>query len=378
MIYKSFGSTKENISILGFGCMRLPIIDNDTSKINEPEAINLIRYAIDNGVNYIDTAYPYHREMSESLVGKALQDGYREKIHLATKLPSWLIKAPEDFDHYLNEQLEKLQTDHIDFYLVHALNKNFWKNVKEHGLFDFLDKIQKDGRVKHIGFSFHDELDLFKEIVDAYPWSFCQIQYNLLDRDYQAGEEGLDYAKNKGLATIIMEPLRGGFFTRNVPNDIAAKWNESETKRSPAEWAFKFLWNNPKVDLVLSGMTNLDQLKENIATASNSPANSLSEKEVNIINDVTKIYKDRIAVDCTNCKYCMPCPANVAIPDCFEQYNNAAMFGDVETAKNQYQMFIGSKKFASLCVECGKCEKACPQHIPIREKLKEVANLFEK
>lgn len=378
MIYKSFGKTKENISILGLGCMRLPILDDDSSKINEPKAINLIRHAIDKGVNYIDTAYPYHNKTSETVVGNALKDGYREKILLATKLPCWLIKSPEDFEFYLNEQLEKLQTKSIDFYLVHALNKSFWTNVVKHGLFDFLDKIKADGRVKHIGFSFHDELNLFKEIVDAYPWSFCQIQYNFVDRDYQAGESGLNYAHEKGLATIIMEPLRGGFFTRNIPSDIETKWNEAEIKKSPAKWGLQFLWNNPKVDLVLSGMTTIEQLDENIDIASSTQPNSLTDKELNIIDSVTEIYNSRIAVDCTNCKYCMPCPYNVSIPDCFTHYNNARMFNDVETSKEQYNAFIGKDKFASNCVECGKCEAACPQHIPIREKLKEVVELFEK
>lgn len=377
MLYKKFGNTEESISILGFGCMRLPILNDDVSQIDEKEAIHMIRHAIDQGINYIDTAYPYHRKMSEPLVGKALKDGYREKIYLATKLPSWLIKSPEDFDLYLNEQLEKLQTDYIDFYLVHTLNKGFWENLLKHGLFDFLDRIKAEGKVKYIGFSFHDELPLFKEIVDAYPWTFCQIQYNFLDREYQAGEKGLEYAHNKGLATIIMEPLRGGFFTRNIPDEIQSKWNEAEVKRSPAEWGFKFLWNNPMINLVLSGMSTLEQVDDNIRIASETKPHSLTEGEIQLIDEVSNIYHDRIAVDCTNCKYCMPCPYNVNIPGSFEHLNQASMFEDIERTRNQYRMFVGDKHFASLCVECGKCEKACPQNIPIREKLKEVVKLLE-
>lgn len=378
MLYKKFGKTDESISILGFGCMRLPIIGDDPANIDEKEAIHMIRHAIDQGVNYVDTAYPYHQKMSEPLVGKALGDGYREKVYLATKLPSWLIKSPEDFDFYLNEQLEKLQTDHIDFYLVHTLNQKFWDNLLKNNLFEFLDRIKAEGKVKYIGFSFHDELPLFKEIADAYPWTFCQIQYNLLDRKYQAGEEGLKYAHEKGLGTIIMEPLRGGFFTRSIPSQIQSKWDEAETKRSPAEWGFKFLWNNPMVDLVLSGMSTLEQVEENIKIASETKPNSLTKAETQLIDAVSQIYHDRIAVDCTNCKYCMPCPYSVNIPGCFEFLNQAAMFDDVEHSRSHYNMFIGEKHSASLCVECGKCEKACPQNIPIREKLKDVVNLFEK
>lgn len=378
MQYRKFGPTNEMVSVLGFGCMRFPIIDGDSKKIKEDEATEMLRYAIDNGVNYVDTAYPYHGEMSEPFVGRALEDGYREKVYLATKLPSWLIKSREDMDKYLNEQLDKLKTDYIDFYLVHALNSNYWKNLKENGLFEFLDTIKKDGRVKYIGFSFHDKVDLFKEIVDYYDWTFCQIQYNFIDEDYQAGKEGLLYAAEKGLGIVIMEPLRGGKLVNNISNDIMDIWNSYEIKRTPVEWALRYIWNYPSVSTVLSGMSNLKQVKENIEFANKAKVNSLTEDELNIIYSARDKYKSKIKVDCTTCKYCMPCPSGVNIPSSFGLYNNAFMFEDVEGAKDLYHRFIKEENRASKCIECGVCEDSCPQHIKIIEKLIEVVDTFEK
>jgi len=377
MLYRKFGKTNEEVSVLGFGCMRFPTIDDDTKNIDEEKSIEMVRYSIDNGVNYIDTAYPYHGGASEPFVGKALQDGYREKVYLATKLPSWLIKTREDMDKYLNEQLEKLQTDHIDFYLVHALNKDLWKNLVENGIFEFLDSAIKDGRIKYAGFSFHDEIDLFKEIVDAYDWTFTQIQYNYLDTDYQAGLEGLNYAADKGLAVIVMEPLRGGKLATNIPNDIKKLWDTGETKRKPVEWALRYIWDNPKVSLLLSGMSTLDQVVENVELAKEGKENSLSTEEKALIEEVSKLYKSKIQVDCTDCKYCMPCPTGVHIPRTFTMYNNGHMFDDIEGAKENYNKFIKEENRASKCIECGLCEEACPQNIKIIEKLKEVSTTFE-
>jgi len=377
MLYRKFGNTDKEISILGFGCMRLPVLNQDTSQIDEVNAISMIRHAIDQGVNYVDTAYPYHAGMSEPFVGRALQDGYRGKVSLATKLPSWLIKTREDMDKYLNEQLERLQTDHIDFYLVHALDRNRWSHLKQLGIGEFLDSAIADGRIKYAGFSFHDKIDVFKEIVDSWHWTFCQIQYNYLDETFQAGRQGLDYAVSHGLGVIIMEPLRGGRLAEGIPTDIQAVWDQADVKRSPAEWGLRFLWDDPSIGIVLSGMNNMDQVKENLHIASQSHPLSLTGKEKALIQTVKKLYTEKIKVNCTACEYCMPCPAGVDIPTCFASFNNAYMFNNIAAAKMGYG-FMGPKEKASNCVACGKCEEVCPQKIPIRMMLKEVANTFEK
>jgi uncharacterized protein len=355
--------------------MRLPTIGGDDSQIDEEKAANMIRYAIDCGVNYIDTAYPYHGGMSEFLIGKTLQKGYREKVYLATKLPSWLITSREDMDRYLNEQLERLKTNYIDFYLIHALNKDFWALVKKHGVFDFLDSALKDGRIKHTGFSFHDDINLFKEIVDSYPWDLCQIQYNFMDENFQAGKEGLMYAASKGLGVIVMEPLRGGYLVSKVPPDIQEVWDSSETKRRPVEWSLQYLWNYPEISVVLSGMSDIAHVEDNTKIAAKGLPNSLTGDEKKLISTVKDLYKSKMRVNCTGCQYCMPCPSGVNIPECFILFNKAEMFYNVEGEKLQYSNLEGK---ASNCTECGQCEDKCPQQSPIRERLKEVANLFEK
>lgn len=380
MLYRKFGRTGENVSILGFGCMRFPILDNDTKKINEVEATKMLRYAIDNGVNYVDTAYGYHGEMSELVTGRALQDGYREKVYLATKLPSWRINTREDMDKYLNEQLRKLQTDYIDFYLLHGLSKERWENFTANGVFDFLDSIKKDGRAKYVGFSFHDQVEVFKEIVDAYDWSFSQIQFSFLDRKNQAGEEGLIYAYKRGLGVIIMSPLRGGELTTEVSSDIQEIWDSAKIKRTPAAWGLRYVWDYPEVGLLLSGMSTLAQVKENIATASEGHSSSLSEKEKQIIGKVKKTYEaNKIRVNCTTCEYCLPCPAGVNIPGCFTHYNSAfALDANIQEVRRQYNVFMQEEAKASNCVECGKCEDLCPQSISIIKELKKVEQFFDR
>lgn len=381
-MYRKFGKTNEMVSALGFGCMRLPIIGNDPTNIDADKAIAMIRYAIDAGVNYVDTAYPYHGTgftqggASEPFVAKALKDGYRQKVNLATKLPSWLIKTRDDMDKYLNEQLERLQTDRIDFYLVHALNAHVWPVLKEAGIAAFLDQALRDGRIRYAGFSFHDKAEAFRPIVDDYDWSFGQIQYNYLDENYQAGKDGLEYAAQKGLGIAVMEPLRGGNLVR-LPLDAKALADRAEVKRTPAEWALRWVWNHPEVSVVLSGMTTMEQVVENIRVAQDAQANSLTAKETAMIDEIKGIFKARIKLNCTACEYCMPCPEGINIPGCFSIYNDYWAFDATPEAKQRYLIWAKLAAPASKCVECGQCESHCPQGIAIRQELKKVKELFE-
>lgn len=386
MLYRKFGKTGEKVSILGFGCMRFPLIGQDSTKIDEEKSIEMMHYAIDRGLNYVDTAYPYHGDggkdggMSEPLVAKALKNGYREKVHLATKLPSWLIETREDMDYYLNRQLERLETDHIDFYLVHALDSARWDNLMKLGIDEFLDTAIKDGRIRYAGFSFHDKLDTFKRIVDDYDWSFCQIQYNYIDEEYQAGKEGLDYAVDRDLGIVIMEPLRGGNLVRSIPDAVQAAFDEADNKKTPAKWALRWIWEQAETHVVLSGMSTLDQVKENMEIAEEGYPNSFTKEEKDIMNRAKTIFRDRIKVDCTGCEYCMPCPYGVNIPGNFARYNEYNLFDDPslkEGQMKQYQNMPDDEK-ASICVECGACVPQCPQNIPIPEKLRDVVAVMEK
>lgn len=378
MLYRQFGRCDFEVSALGFGCMRLPIIDGDNGQIDEAEAIKMIRYGIDNGINYIDTAYPYHKKNSELIVGKALLNGYREKVKLATKLPVWLTDTYEDFDKYLNEQLEKLQTSYIDFYLLHALDRETWTKIMKLGVLDFVDGALKDGRIKYIGFSFHDDLELFKEIVDAYNWTFCQIQYNYLDENYQAGKEGLKYAADKGLAVVVMEPLRGGKLAQTPPVEVQEILDNAPAKKTSVEWALEWLWNQPEVSIILSGMSTMEQVEQNITTASKAKVNALTTEELEVVDKVKAKYKELTKVHCTACYYCMPCPAEVNIPGNFSLYNDVSMYKDKEKYYNRYNVEMKETSRASACVECGKCEEACPQHLPIRQYLKDAHKALKK
>ncbi len=372
MQYRKFGETNLKISTLGFGCMRLPTLNNDSSKINEKEAIKMIRYAIDNGVNYIDTAHPYHNGNSETLVGKALKDGYREKVKLATKLPTWLTDSYEDFDKFLNGQLKKLNTDHIDFYLLHSLDKDKWKKVKNLGILKFLDNAIKDGRIKHAGFSFHDDLNTFKKIVDSYNWDFCQIQLYFTDQDHQAGVAGLKYAASKGLATVIMTPLKGGELVKNIPEQIKKILNNTKPKRSLADWSLRWVCNHPEVTVVLSGMSKINQVTENIKTVETALPNSLTKEELKTLDNIRDVYEKKLKINCTGCNYCMPCPQNVAIPTIFSLYNDIFLYGSKKESVKNYKNLIKEKKDASQCIECEKCEKVCPQNLSIIKYLKKI------
>ncbi len=382
MKYRKFGNIDWQVSVLGFGSMRLPLSGKKPEEIDESLAIRMIRYGIDHGINYVDTAYPYHNGRSEIVVGKALSDSYREKVKLATKMPTWLVKTQQDMDRYLSEQLQKLQTDHIDFYLLHALDKDRWQNLKRLKVFEWAERQIRKGRILHLGFSFHDELPLFKEIVDGYDkWTFCQIQYNYMDTKFQAGTEGLRYASSKGLAVVIMEPIAGGMLAVQPPKDIQAIWDEAKKKRTPAEWALQWVWNHPEVSVVLSGMSNIDHVIENVKSADRSGAQILSQRELELIEKVKSKYLDYGFIGCTGCKYCIPCPQGVEIPEIFSLYNQYFAItregGNGEEIIERYSEAIPPEKGAKICAKCGECEEKCPQRLPIREALNRAYWVFE-
>lgn len=378
MKYRRFGKLNWKVSALGFGAMRLPVINQDSGKIDEAEAVKMIRYAIDHGVNYVDTAYPYHQGTSEVVVGKALRDGYRERVKLATKMPVWLVNSQEDMDRVLSEQLNRLQVDHIDFYLLHGLGKERWAKMQKLNVFDWLEKATKEGKIGHLGFSFHDEYEVFKEIVDGYDgWALCQIQFNYLDADYQAGTKGLMYAASKGLAVVVMEPIAGGLLAVNPPKEIQAIWDEAKSKRAPAEWALRWVWNHPEVSVVLSGMSTFNQVVENLRSASRSGPGKLTEEELNLISQVREKYLQYGVIGCTGCKYCMPCPQGVEIPEIFALYNEYFMKRRDKQVIDKYGGIVPPEKGAKRCAKCGQCEEKCPQQLPIRSLLSKAAFLFE-
>ncbi len=370
MEYRKFGQLDWQVSALGFGCMRFPTEGKDPKEIDELEAARMLRYAIDQGVNYVDTAYPYHGGRSEPFVGEVLQDGYREKVRLATKLPSWKIETTEDFDRYLNEQLERLRTAHIDFYLLHALRREWWRNLRDLGVIEWAEGAMADGRIGHLGFSFHDEYEVFEEIVDAYDWTFCQIQYNYMDIEHQAGQRGLRYAASKGLAVVIMEPLLGGRLVV-PPEPIQALWDAAEWDRSPVEWALHWLWNQPEVSVTLSGMSSLEQVEQNVASAGRATVGGLTPEELALVDRVRDLYRELCPIPCTQCAYCMPCPNEVDIPRNLEIYNQGQMYEKPDLARQSYRM-VSEEQRASACIKCGECEEKCPQSIPISEWMERV------
>ncbi|HBG10059.1 MAG: aldo/keto reductase [Limnochordia bacterium] len=371
---RMMGKTNEEVSLLGFGCMRLPTLAN--GEIDEAEAIAMIRYAIDHGVNYLDTAYGYHDGKSEVLVGKAIQDGYREKVNIATKLPVWLVKEPQDCARLFNEQLERLGVEMVDFYLLHALNRNSWQQALENEALEVLEQMQAEGRIRHVGFSFHDDLPAFREIIDAYPWDFCQIQFNYMDECHQAGLAGLKYAASKGLGVVIMEPLRGGRLVQNLPPEVEELFKNASVQRTPAEWALRWVADHPEVSIILSGMSRWSDVKENLRVLSEAEPQSLSKEELAVIAQAQEIYNQRVQIPCTDCRYCLPCPQNVAIPRIFRLFNEASMYNSFDGDRFLYEQLVSSNKDASQCIACGNCESVCPQQLEIIELLQMADRAF--
>jgi uncharacterized protein len=377
------GSLDWEVSALGFGCMRLPPRKINRLRADTNKSIELIRYGIDLGINYVDTAWIYHLGDSEKVLGKALQDGYREKVHLVTKLPMFMVSNADQFDSYLKTQMKRLQTNYLDAYLFHAINQGQFEKIKKLGLIQKMEKAKKDGLIRHIGFSFHDTLPAYKEIIDYYPWDITQIQYNYMDTAVQATTEGLSYAAGKGIAVVIMEPLKGGTLV-NPPKEALDIMNSAEKKRTPADWALQFLWNKPEISVVLSGMNSKKMIRENCESADHSGINSLTTQEQKIIESLTEEFRKKIAVPCTSCSYCMPCPQGVNIPQNFACLNNVTIersrFRRIMTRRT-YRKLKGSKNKvnhqnpngnATLCIKCGACAKKCPQKIQIPEELEKV------
>jgi uncharacterized protein len=380
MQYRKFGSLDWKISALGFGCMRLPGRRFSLMGADTAESIKIIRSGIDQGINYIDTAWPYHLGESEKVLGLTLKDGYREKVKLVTKLPLFLVRKTEDFDRYLNSQLERLQTETIDIYLFHAMNAGGLEKVKRLGLIEKMEAAQRQGRIQHVGFSFHDTAPVFREIVDYYNWDMAQIQYNYMDTGFQATTAGLEYAHEKDIAVVIMEPVKGGTLA-NPSAEALAVMDSASVKRTPVDWALQFLWNRPEVATVISGMGTQQMVAENCASADRSGINSLSPEDVAIIEMLAEIYRQKILVPCTACEYCLPCPAGVNIPQNFAILNNISLvdgrFRKFMTRRNYLKLVDAKAKLdrknpngnASMCVDCGQCVEKCPQNINIPVEL---------
>lgn len=373
MQYRRMPGVDAPLSVLGFGAMRLP--KSPDGRIDRPAATALVRRAVDGGITYVDTAYPYHDGESEPFLGEALEDGYRERVRLATKLPGWLVACRADMDRLLGEQLERLRTDTVDFYLLHGLNREGFERLAGLGVLEFLDDALADGRIGHAGFSFHDDLPAFVRIADAYDWTFVQVQYNYIDVHYQGGAEAVRYAAERGLGVVVMEPLRGGALARPIPG-AAELWASAGADRTPAGWGLAWLWDQPEVTVVLSGMSSMDQLAENLVWADRAAPGSLSPAERAVYERVRELYRNRAAIDCTRCGYCQPCPSGVDIPECFSLYNEAFIYGDPAGARSGYHIFARYGGAASNCTDCGRCEEHCPQGLPIRKHLKAVTDLL--
>ncbi|MFW6313548.1 MAG: aldo/keto reductase [Spirochaetota bacterium] len=373
MQYRTMGPrVPEQVSALGFGCMRFTKTDDEAKRIERSQSRRMLEYALESGVNYVDTAWPYHGGESEEFVGEVLEGGWREKILLATKLPVWEVNEPEDLDRIFEKQLAKLRTDYIDFYLLHALNRERLQSVIDLKMIEWGEKLKRDGRIRYLGFSFHDEAPVFRDIVDQYDsWDFCQIQYNYMNEKDQAGTAGLKYAAERDIAIVVMEPLLGGSLA-NTPEAVQAVFSDAQKDRSPVEWAFDWVWDKPEVGTVLSGMSSMEQVREDVEYASRSSVGMLSDAERKLFPRAKKAYESLHPVPCTQCNYCMPCPHGVDIPGNFDIFNTYYKFGDRDQAVSRYNQQMTEDKRASACVRCDECLPKCPQKIAIPDCLERV------
>lgn len=365
MRYRTFGRTGWSVSVLGMGCMRLPTLGAH-DKVDEPEAVRIIRRAIDGGVNYVDSAYGYHGKQSEAVLGKALAGGYRQRVKVVTKLPPWHVKEAADFDRLLNEQLGRLGVGEIDLYLLHALDKESWRKLRDLGVLAWAERAMAAGRFERFGFSFHDEYDTFTEIVDAYAgWSACMVQYNYMGAETQAGARGVRYAASKGLAVVAMEPVFGGNLA-SPPPAVREVIDRAPVRRTPVDWALQWVWNQPEVTVALSGMSTMSQVEENLASADRSGPQTLSADEVRVLEELAAAYRKLQPIPCTRCNYCMPCPSGVEIPHNLWLYNTAVMYDRFDQMRGWYAGAKAENR-ASACTDCDQCEGKCPQKIPISD-----------
>ena len=367
MEYRQLEKLGISPSLLGFGCMRFP--KTADGKIDEKEAEKMIDHAIASGVTYIDTAYPYHNGDSEPFVGSVLKKYPRDSFYLATKLPIWELNTKEDVKRIFDSQLARLDVDYVDFYLLHALDKTKWQKVLDLDIIPFVEEMKAQGKIRYIGFSFHDDYEVFEQILTYRAWDFCQIQYNYMDRDIQAGDKGYALTEKLGVPLVIMEPIKGGSLAV-LPEDIDAMFKAEDPKSSTASWALRWVASHPNVKVILSGMSTYDQVLDNLATFNRDDI-VLNEKEQAVVDQVTASIKARVKNGCTGCAYCMPCPFGINIPKNFSIWNTEAMYGNTQKAKQAYADLKEAQ--ASLCKKCGKCETMCPQSLPIREDLARVA-----
>lgn len=376
MKMRKMGKLGIEVSAFGLGCMRFPMKKDENGKdvVDESVSTAVIRAAIDGGVNYVDTAYVYSGGCNERHVAHALRDGYRDKVYLATKLPIWLCGSRADMERYFEEQCANLETDHIDFYLVHSLNAESWRKARENGVREFLDELKKSGRIRYACFSFHDNYEAFEEILNDYDWDMCQLQFNYLDVDNQAGVKGVKLAGSKNIPVVVMEGLLGGKLA-NVPQEVADLFAARPVSRTPAEWAFRWICNFPEVATVLSGVTNMEQTRDNLRIFDEVEPNSMSVSELRMMDEARELYRKRIKIGCTGCGYCMPCPAGVDIPGVFAAWNRAYMYMTKDT---KYPELQKNGKGADVCVGCGKCMTVCPQHLAIPASLAEAHEYFSK
>lgn len=368
MDYRKFEKLGVAPSLLGFGCMRFP--QTPDGKIDEPEAEKMLDAAISAGVTYIDTAYPYHNGDSEPFVGRVLKKYNRKELFLATKLPVWKLEKKEDTERIFNEQLARLDVDYVDFYLLHCLDKEAWKKVQDLEIIPYLEEMRKEGKIRFLGFSFHDDYEVFEEILTSRSWDFCQIQYNYVDTEIQAGDRGYALAEKLGIPMVIMEPIKGGSLS-NLPKEVCAPFKAERPDDSISSWALRWVASKPNVHVVLSGMSTMEQVQDNLKTLGDFEP--LSEKEQGIVKEVAAAIKDRTKNGCTGCAYCMPCPHGVNIPRNFRIWNDYSMYGNEQITRSAYFVNLPEAERADKCKACGKCEQLCPQSLSIRENLKQLS-----